>query len=206
MPRYTFTTSSTSCSTQASARSLANTDHTQGGHEPIDSNGSGRPGTSTCTQPETVMRARSHARHGHCCSLCTRDAERRPICVVCWTCCSSACRYDDAIFAVTSALPARRSLHTFARTDGPSAGCRLFTSTCLGQNDRFSQTSESSTRGCKRDFWTRSHAHDTHTHVCTRVRETRCAHARHTNTTTTRTNYIFPHSLRPHSSDATIWH
>ena len=145
MPRYTFTTSSTSCSTQASARSLANTDHTQGGHEPIDSNGSGRPGTSTCTQPETVMRARSHARHGHCCSLCTRDAERRPICVVCWTCCSSACRYDDAIFAVTSALPARRSLHTFARTDGPSAGCRLFTSTCLGQNDRFSQTSESST-------------------------------------------------------------
>ena len=145
MPRYTFTTSSTSCSTQASARSLANTDHTQGGHEPIDSNGSGRPGTSTCTQPETVMRARSHARHGHCCSLCTRDAERRPICVVCWTCCPSACRYDDAIFAVTSALPARRSLHTFARTDGPSAGCRLFTSTCLGQNDRFSQTSESST-------------------------------------------------------------
>jgi hypothetical protein len=145
LPRYTFTTSSTSCSTQASARSLANTDHTQGGHEPIDSNGSGRPGTSTCTQPETVMRARSHARHGHCCSLCTRDAERRPICVVCWTCCSSACRYDDAIFAVTSALPARRSLHTFARTDGPSAGCRLFTSTCLGQNDRFSQTSESST-------------------------------------------------------------
>ena len=164
MPRYTFTTSSTSCSTQASARSLANTDHTQGGHEPIDSNGSGRPGTSTCTQPETVMRARSHARHGHCCSLCTRDAERRPICVVCWTCCSSACRYDDAIFAVTSALPARRSLHTFARTDGPSAGCRLFTSTCLGQNDRFSQTSESSTwntsgrrrRRCLEQLFTRT--------------------------------------------------
>lgn len=57
-------------------------------------------------------------------------------------------------------------------------------------------------RGSKRDFWTRSHAHDTHTHVCARVQGMRCAHAARTEPATTRRKNIFaadPHDPLPDS-------